>query len=474
MARIHPITLPKWGLEMSEGTVSAWHVAEGDIAERGSDLVDIETDKIVNTVELDVSGRIRRILVASGEIAPVGALMAVLADDSVPEAEVDAFIAGFTPVDAGFEPGSDTASAPTAAPAGTAPVEAAEAVSATPLARRLARDHGLDLSELTGSGSRGRITRDDVLAAAGRPAALSPAEAAARNAQVHASPIARKFANSAGLDLTGVPGTGRKGRVSLGDAQAAAERDGLWRPAPKAPRPSATAPGAAVTGVQPFTSMRKAIARSVSASKRDVPHFYTAMPIRIDALNALRADLKAAPAAPGVKITVNDFFLRACAVALERCPDLNVHVTEDGVRRFDQVDLCLAVSVDGGLLAPVLRDAGRKSVTAIARETADLVAAARARTLAAEALEGGTFTLSNLGMYGVASFDAIITPPQGAILALGGPQERAARAPGGGICFETVVMATLSADHRAIDGAMAAEFLAVLRDLVETPIALLN
>lgn len=468
MSQIIPITLPKWGLEMAEGTVTAWHLAEGDMAEKGAELVDVETDKIVNCVEVDQPGTLRRIVVPEGDVAPVGALIAVLADPSVPDAEIDAFVASFKPVDASFEPSEDE---PKADPASVpAPVQTPEPVKATPLARRTAEKASVPLEAVEGTGHKGKITRDDVVRAA--TPSRSPEEIRAANAGVHASPIARKFANEVGLDLSGLKGTGRKGRVALGDAEEAAIAAGLWSRPVKAAR-AAVADAAPATGTeQPFSSMRKSIARALVASKQTVPHFYTTVDLRIDALMDLRKGMNAAGEGP--KISVNDFLIRACGLALSRHPEVNVHVSDAGVTMFDAADISMAVAIDGGLITPVVRNAGGRSLRDIAATSADLAARARSRALTAEDLQGGTFTLSNLGMFGVREFDAIINPPQGAILAVGGPRREAVEAPDGSVAFATMISATLSADHRGIDGALAAQFLATLRELVEDPMRLIS
>lgn len=471
MADIHPVTLPKWGLEMSEGQISRWLVAEGDAIEPGTELVDIETDKIVNTLDTDKGGKLRRILAPEGETAPVGALIAVLADDSVSDDRIAEFIASYVAVNASFDPDSDTPAKPepAAAPSSLAAADSAD-VKASPLARRIAGQQGIDLAEVTGSGVNGKVRKPDLPST---PAALSPEQAAARNAAVHASQVAVNFANALGLDLSGLGATGYRGRISLADAQAAAQAAGLWSPVVAAPA-AAAAPvvSAAAQGVeQPFTGMRKSIANALRHSKQTVPHFYTAMDVEIDALMALRAQFNAGRDGSG-KLSVNDFMLRATALALAAHPEVNIHVSDSGVTRFDQVDLCVAVAIDAGLMTPVIRNAAVRSVSDISTEASRLITAARDRSLTADDLRGGTFTLSNLGMYGVRQFDAIINPPQGAILAVGGPRREAREAEGGGVRFASVLTLTLSADHRGIDGAVAAQFLSTLKARIETPMSL--
>lgn len=469
MSKIVPITLPKWGLEMSEGTVTAWHLAVGDVAEKGAELVDVETDKIVNCVELDQGGTLRRILVDEGDVVPVGTLIAVMADPAVDDAAVDAFVAEYKPVDASFEPSDDTP-APAAKAEPTAPAQAD--VKATPLAKRTAEQSGVDIAQVPGTGHKGKVTRDDVTGA--QAPKRSVEEIRAANEGVHASPIARKFANEVGVDMSGLTGTGRKGRVALSDVEDAALAAGLWsRPVRTARAGKATPAGAPANGTeQPFSAMRKSIAKALVNSKQTVPHFYTTVDMRIDALMTLRKGMNGS--GDGAKISVNDFLIRACGMALAKHPEVNVHVSDTGVTLFDSADISVAVAIDGGLITPVLRDAGGRGLRDIAAASADLAARARSRELTGEELKGGTFTLSNLGMFGVREFDAIINPPQGAILAVGGPRREATEGASGGVEFATMISATLSADHRAIDGAMAAGFLATLRELVEDPMRLLS
>jgi pyruvate dehydrogenase E2 component (dihydrolipoyllysine-residue acetyltransferase) len=530
MSEIHPVTLPKWGLEMAEGSIAAWHVAEGADIEKGADLVDIETDKIVNTLDLERGGTVRRLLAEPGDVLPVGALIAVLAPASVSDAEIEAFVKSYTPIDVSFEPGDKSSGAaeppapehpavehpaaehPAAANAASASASLSahdlrqrnETAHATPIARRIANQRGIDLTTITGTGRSGRISQEDVetasaasgsqpgaeAAPAPEPAsasALSPDELKAVNAAAHASPIARKAADKLGIDLSQVAGTGKNGRISLEDVEAAAAALGVApsRPsaesaapavdAPAAPPPKQSAPARpAETGRVAFTSMRRSIAQTLVRAKQTVPHFYTTVDIDADALMSLRQMVNARPGAPA-KVSVNDFILRAAALALAEHRDVNVHVFEDGIERFGTADIAVAVAVEGGLLAPVVRDVGAKSVSDIALTTASLAERARTRTLSGDDLKDATFTVSNLGMFGVRAFDAIITPPQAAVLAVGGVRREAREDAGSerGFRFVSVLSATLSADHRAVDGALAARFLKSLRERLEDPVSLL-
>lgn len=517
MNAITPIIMPKWGLEMSEGTISNWHVAEGQTLSRGMEIVDIETAKIVNTLESDLEGTVRRLVAPVGQTLPVGALIAIVADAGVTDADIDRFIRGEGPAPAA-EP----------APAAPAPAVAADApalesdpdlerrnetVSATPIARRIANRHGVDLSRITGTGRNGRVNQEDVEAYLATHPASAPtptAPATIDNRSVHATSHAIRLANRLGIDLSRLAGTGRNGRVNVADVERHAAASGLAPTPAAAPTPPAgpaarklaadlgiplssvtptgpkghatkedvrnaaapppTSP-AANSDLVPHSAMRRAIATALTAAKRDVPHFYLTADIVMDDLLSLRGQLNAMP---GQKISVNDFIIRASALALGDVPDVNVQFTEEGMRCFTQANIAVAVAIEGGLVTPVLRDAGGKPLRSIAAEAAGLAARARDRRLTQADLSDGTFAISNLGMFGIRHFQAIIAPPQAAILAVGATRREAQEASDGGLRFRSVMSVTLSCDHRAIDGAVGARFLAALRQHLEQPLGLLS
>jgi pyruvate dehydrogenase E2 component (dihydrolipoamide acetyltransferase) len=301
-------------------------------------------------------------------------------------------------------------------------------VFASPLARRMAKQAGIDLASLTGSGPNGRIVRADIEAAQGRP-------------------------------------------VAAPQAAAPAPAPAPSAPAPRPPAPAITAPHQAV----PFNNIRKITARRLAEAKQTIPHFYVSIDIELDALLKLRQDLnaKSPKDGPGAfKLSVNDLLIKAAAVTLRRVPNVNASYTDDALILYDDVDISVAVSIPDGLITPIIRQADRKGLAAISNEAKSLIARARAGKLKPQEFQGGSFSISNMGMYGVSEFSAIINPPQAAILAVAAGQQRAiVRA--GALAIATVMTVTLSVDHRVIDGALAAEWVSVFKGVVEDPLSLM-
>jgi pyruvate dehydrogenase E2 component (dihydrolipoamide acetyltransferase) len=410
--RIRPVTMPKWGIEMQEGTVTAWNFELGRYVEKGDALLDVETEKIVNAVESPASGTLRRILAPVHETLPVGALIAVLSDPDVAEADIDAFVRDFKPFDASFAEGSTAATAATAAPtAESAPDAAADGEArVSPIARRLADKLGIDLSKVTGTGRNGRISKEDVEAYA-----------------------------------ASLPQAGHSSTATQAGAAAPVAPAGTAQPARR----------------EKLTSMRATIARRLSESKRDIPHYRLLADLDMDAVATQRAALAAA----GERVSINDLLLHAVATALRQHPRVNAQFTGDELLQFEQVDLAVAVATPGGLVTPIVRNAADLTVQQIATSVRELAERARAGKLARDEITGGTFTVSNLGMFGVRQFDAIINPPQVAILAIGAMEERPVVRQGA-VAAGRVVTVTLSSDHRVVDGADAAAFLATLKAAV--------
>lgn len=474
MSRIRAFTMPKWGIEMTEGTIAEWTVKEGDTFKRGQTLCLIETDKITNEVEAEYDATVRRIVVAggSGEPDPVGALLAVFDEGSHSDAEIDAFVADFKPAEGGIAKGAEKTKAepePVAAMAAAEPVKARVKIETnrpiSPEALRLAEEEGVDVAVIEGSGRGGRITHQDVVKALRGPATAAPKGALPveiEDLKIFASPLARRIAALHGLSLQGLTGTGPRGRISKADVLALV-------PAPKASGAAIGTPefvaGENRAEVVPFDRIRKVVAQRLTQAKQEIPHFYLRMSTSADRLLEMR---RTANLVLGSKASVNDWIVKASAAALARHPDVNVQVHGQEIHRFPHADVSIAVASPKGLVTPVVRQADLMRIDQIAAETRRLIDKAQAGKLGMEDMEGGTFSISNLGMFGIENFDAIINPPQGAILAVGA----AARVPvetATGIGFETRISFTLSVDHRAIDGAAGAQFLQTLKSLIEEP-----
>ncbi|MFM5930514.1 MAG: 2-oxo acid dehydrogenase subunit E2 [Novosphingobium sp.] len=473
MSNIRAFCMPKWGIEMTEGTIAEWMVNEGDAFKKGQVLCLIETAKITNEVEAEYDAVAKRILIgAGGDAEPVGALLAVFADADASDADIDAFVADFRPADTAVAAKSGSAqpaaalAAAASAPAASTRVKIETNRPISPEALKLAEAEGIDLAGIEGSGRGGRITYQDVhqaLRPEARPALRGAAVLVEDDAQVFASPLARRIAALHGISLAGLAGTGARGRISKADVLAlvpapAAAPVGFGTPdfVPVDNRPQ----------VEPFDRVRKVVARRLTEAKQQIPHFYLRVSARADELVVLR---KTANLVLGCKASINDYIVKAVAMALVRHPDVNVQVHGEELHKYPHADVSIAVASPKGLVTPVIRQANRMRIDQLAAESRRLIDKATAGRLGMEDMEGGTFSVSNLGMMGVEQFDAIINPPQGAILAVGAMTRQPVETADGDIAFESRIALTLSVDHRAIDGAGGAAFLQTLKGLIEAP-----
>ncbi|MGV9798344.1 dihydrolipoamide acetyltransferase family protein [Mycobacterium sp. NPDC003449] len=382
------ITMPRLSDTMEEGVIIAWHKKIGDRVERGEILAEIETDKAIMELESYDDGILERMLAGEGDRVPIGVPIAIIGDGS----------------------GASTAPPAPAAPAAPAqPAPPPDRPKASPLARKVAADNGVDLATVTGSGPGGRIIRKDIDGRAAVEAVETPAPAAAE------------------------PRTGDFDEVAL-------------------------------------STLQRVAAKRLTESKQNAPHFYLTSAVDVTALLTFRETVNdSLRAADGPKVSVNDFLVRAVASALRANPGVNVSFGGDALLRHHGVHIGVAVAVDAGLVVPVIRDADRKAVSQIATETREKAERARSGKLRADEMTGGTFTISNLGMYGIEQFSAVINPPEAAILAVGAATEEL-RLVDGEVAARKILRLTLSADHRAIDGATGAVFLRDLSALLEDPL----
>ncbi|WP_375552736.1 pyruvate dehydrogenase complex dihydrolipoamide acetyltransferase [Rhodophyticola porphyridii] len=444
------ILMPALSPTMEEGTLAKWLVKEGDEVSSGDLLAEIETDKATMEFEAVDDGVIGKILVAEGtENVKVNSPIAVLLADGESADDIGS---------------TDSAPKPAETSSETAPAEVSEQTAP-------AKGHGRGATEAT-------------------PAPAAPTSG--DGARIFASPLARRIAADKGLDLAAIKGSGPKGRIVKSDVEnaTAAPRADAPASAPSAaPAAAAAAGGAMPTGPATETvlkmyegrefeevkldGMRKTVAARLTEAKQTIPHFYLRRDIQLDALLAFRGQLNKQLEARGVKLSVNDFIIKACANALQQVPAANAVWANDRMLRLKPSDVAVAVAIEGGLFTPVLKDAEMKSLSALSTEMKDLAARARERKLAPHEYQGGTFAISNLGMFGIDNFDAVINPPHGAILAVGAGVKKPVVGKDGELAVATVMSVTLSVDHRVIDGALGAELLQAIVDNLENPMVML-
>ncbi|MBO6520806.1 MAG: pyruvate dehydrogenase complex dihydrolipoamide acetyltransferase [Rhodospirillales bacterium] len=435
------VLMPALSPTMTEGKLAKWLVKEGDTVESGDVMAEIETDKATMEVEAVDEGTLGKILVAEGtDNVAVNSVIAMLLEEGEDASALEgADTSDAAPPPAAEEPNEaapapEKKAEPAPTPASPPPAAAPAASSgggrifASPLAKRLAKMEGLDLGQISGSGPHGRIVKRDI-------------EQALASGTGKAAPAA---APTAAGEAAAVPPAG----IDEGMLGLLPEYEAV-----------------------PNTGMRKTIAKRLTASARDIPHFNVTADIEIDKLLGLRKELNGREGAD-YKISVNDFVIKAVALALKRQPDCNVAYTDDAILKFNRADISMAVAVDGGLITPIIKDAGSKGLAKISEEAKELAGKARDGKLQPQEYQGGTFSISNLGMFGVKSFNSIINAPQGGILSVGAGEQRAV-VKDGALAVATLMSVTLAVDHRCIDGATAAAFVKELKGILEDPLQLM-
>jgi pyruvate dehydrogenase E2 component (dihydrolipoamide acetyltransferase) len=415
--KIEPLIMPKWGIEMDEGKLTEWLIEEGTTFSKGDPLVVIETDKISNEVEAEVDSKLRKKVVQSDGTYAVGALLGIFAPDDVSDEEVETFVNSYVAPDTSFKPESASSS--------VSPAPKPEVVS-----------------------NNSTSTNSDLPS--------SPPE------NINISPKAWEVALELGVDVSTITPTGRRGRISVQDveqvsdpAKLAAYKGEETSDAPVSDNPS--------TSIK-HTSMRKVIAERLVSSKNTAPHFYLNVDLEVDSIMEKRSALNNDSSN---KISVNDLLIKCVATALKKHPEININWSDDAILQFENADISVAVATESGLITPIIKNAGNISVEEISSEMKRLSELAHSNKLMPSDYQGGTFSISNLGMLGIKDFTAVINPPQCAILAVGGLQTKVSENDGN-VVFSKIISVTMSCDHRAIDGAVGARFLQTLSEVVKT------
>ena len=432
------ILMPALSPTMTEGNLIKWHKAEGDIVSAGEVIAEIETDKATMEVEAVDEGKLGKIAVAEGtQSVKVNQLIAVLLEDGEDVGAAEEIIAAIS---------------------GAAPAAVAPEVIPTPPSAAAQSSQGMAAVVQPAS----QLNTAPQLTLASSPALSEPQQ------RVFASPLAKRIAKEKGIEIASIQGSGPNGRVIKADVE-------NFQGTELAAAPQ-TAPGLRTEGEPAFTdiplnNMRKVIAQRLTESKQQVPHFYLTIDCCLDTLMVARKEINAS--LEEGKISVNDFIVKAVAMALHKVPAANTAWLGEALRQYHSSDVCVAVAIDGGLITPIVRDAEHKSLSQISAEVKSLAARAKAGELKPEEFQGGTFTVSNLGMYGIREFSAILNPPQACILAVGKGEKRAVISDKGEVTAATMMTCTLSVDHRAVDGAVGSEFLAVFKEFIESPVLML-
>src|SRR5918912_3051541 len=424
--------MPKMGDAMEEGTILKWLKSEGDEVQEGDPIAEIETDKASMEIEAEDSGTLAQLIASEGDDIPVGEAIAFIQGEGeeVPERDGSGQAEAEEEAEGGTEAQAQTATEEEEAPeteeepSGEAPSRADGHVRASPIVRRLAAENNLDLSQIEGSGPQGRIVERDVRAAmeSGTAQADGKAETEAPEAPTEEEPQEAPQA--------------------------------IWQP-PQLPEPT----GAPGTEVQAPTRMQQIIGERMTAAWQQAPHFYATVEVQMDEAMALRAQLNEKLAEQEIKLSINDFVMKACASALKDFPNLNSLYTSEGIELHEKVDMAMAVALEDGLITPVIRDCANKGLSAISRESKDLAKRAHEGDLTPEEYQGGSITVSNMGMFGVESFSAIINPPQAAIVAVSSIIKRPMYDEDGEIAPANMMKLTLSADHRITNGAVGAHYM---------------
>lgn len=509
MSEIKTLEIPKWGLSMEEGTIAQWLIQEGTQFSKGQEICEIETTKIVNVLEAPFDGLLRKIIAKDGDTLVVGGVIAICADAQVSDAEVEAFaqslggtpavtenkaVAAIPEKVAVAQVETKVQAAPKqnsvghvskavtqggySIPAALQGYQQSDDIFATPHALKLAEKHNVNLSQITGSGREGRISVQDIqtaVQAAGgswpdvrHQASTKAAKSKADDSDVLATPVARRLAKQWGINLHDCRASGSRGRVCKEDVEAVYQRENPVQAQHDHAHPTESAKFTAVA----MNGMRKAIASRLQAAKRNAPHFRLTIDLNVESVQALRQQINST--VPQVKLSINDMLIKAAAAALIKVPQVNVQFDEENqqILQFEQADISVAVAIENGLITPIIKAANRKSLAQISNDMRDLATRAKTGKLAPDEFQGGSFSISNLGMLGIQQFDAIINPPQGAILALGAAEKRAV-IENDEIVVREMVTATLSCDHRVIDGALGAQFLSAFKQFVENPALIL-